>query len=140
MNLYATHRVKEKGIGLLELMLALAIIAILIVMATRYFSKASENQKINLTLQELTEIKNAAYQVQQEGNAIIWANVQPKLTGSLLGNDNGPFIGSKYEVDATAKHVGINTLPLGICAKLFARMPEGTNCVSSPGAFYIPLQ
>lgn len=35
-----------KGIGLLELMLALAIISILIIMATRYYQTASRSQKV----------------------------------------------------------------------------------------------
>jgi len=37
----------QRGIGLLELMLSLSIIAILLVMATRYFMQANEQQKIN---------------------------------------------------------------------------------------------
>jgi len=36
----------RKGIGLLELMLALAIIAVLIIMATRYYQSTSRNQKV----------------------------------------------------------------------------------------------
>ena len=38
---------KQHGIGLLELMLSLAIIVILLVMATRYFLVASLNEKVN---------------------------------------------------------------------------------------------
>lgn len=38
---------KQKGIGLLELMLSLAIISVLLVMATRYYKSARQNQQVN---------------------------------------------------------------------------------------------
>ncbi len=39
--------IKQMGIGLLELMLSLAIIAVLLVMATKYYQQARMNQQIN---------------------------------------------------------------------------------------------
>lgn len=50
---------KLKGIGLLELMLALAIIAVLLVMATRYYMSASLNSRINQTGDALTSLPAA---------------------------------------------------------------------------------
>lgn len=41
------NMVRRKGIGLLELMLALAIISVLLVAATRYFSSADSSRKVN---------------------------------------------------------------------------------------------
>ncbi len=38
---------KQYGIGLLEIMLALVIIAILLIMATRYYLVASDHRKVN---------------------------------------------------------------------------------------------
>lgn len=38
---------KQLGIGLLELMLSLAIISVLLVMATRYYSSARQAQQVN---------------------------------------------------------------------------------------------
>ncbi|MFN7097282.1 MAG: type II secretion system protein [Gammaproteobacteria bacterium] len=38
---------RQKGIGLLELMLSLAIIAILLIMATRYYQSASNSNNMN---------------------------------------------------------------------------------------------
>ncbi|MBX9705585.1 MAG: hypothetical protein K2Q14_03770 [Gammaproteobacteria bacterium] len=49
-----------RGIGLLELMLSLAIIAILLIMATRYYQSASANQKINQAVDMYAAIKGAA--------------------------------------------------------------------------------
>jgi prepilin-type N-terminal cleavage/methylation domain-containing protein len=128
----------QKGIGLLELMLALAIIAILIVMATRYFSKASDNQKINLALQEMTEIKNAAIQVHQAGGAISWTTVAPNLTGTLSAtNQNGPFVGSTYGV--TDAGVTLSGLPNDgvICKKLNDKLAG--DC-ADPKKFIVPIQ
>ena len=49
---------KLKGIGLLELMLSLAIIAILLVMATRYFGIATKSQRIDDSIQLVSEIES----------------------------------------------------------------------------------
>ena len=41
-------KVKQAGISLLEVLLSLAIIAIILVMAVQYFTTASTNQKLNM--------------------------------------------------------------------------------------------
>ncbi|HEV2613699.1 MAG TPA: type 4 pilus major pilin [Gammaproteobacteria bacterium] len=51
---------RERGIGLLELMLSLSIIAILLVMATRYFMVANESQKLNNAVSEVNGIAGGA--------------------------------------------------------------------------------
>lgn len=48
-----------KGIGLLELMLSLAIIAILLIMATRYYQSASENNKRNQAVDMFSAVNGA---------------------------------------------------------------------------------
>lgn len=50
---------KQQGIGLLELMLALAIIAILLVMATRYYMSASLNSRVNQTADAVNSLPAA---------------------------------------------------------------------------------
>lgn len=50
----------SKGIGLLELMLSLAIIAILLIMATRYYQSASDSQKISQAVDMFAALKGAA--------------------------------------------------------------------------------
>lgn len=47
---------RQRGIGLLELMLSLSIIAILLVMATRYFMAANESQKLNNAISQVSGI------------------------------------------------------------------------------------
>lgn len=48
-----------KGIGLLELMLSLAIIAVLLIMATRYYASASASQKIQASIDQVNAIRSA---------------------------------------------------------------------------------
>lgn len=51
---------KQQGIGLLELMLSLAIIAILLIMATRYYQSARTSQQVNDGLSLTTAIVAAS--------------------------------------------------------------------------------
>ncbi|MAZ39533.1 MAG: hypothetical protein CMF49_05375 [Legionellales bacterium] len=52
-------RKKNAGIGLLELMLSLAIIAVLLIMATRYYSSASDAQKIQASVDMINAVRAA---------------------------------------------------------------------------------
>lgn len=49
----------QQGVGLLELMLSLAIIAIILIMTTRYYSSASNSQKITSAVDEINAVKGA---------------------------------------------------------------------------------
>lgn len=50
---------KQNGIGLLELMLSLAIIAILLVMATRYWVVSNSSNQVNRAVAQLGAIQGA---------------------------------------------------------------------------------
>src|SRR3989338_2429435 len=52
--------VQESGIGLLELTLALAIIAVLLLMATRYYQMARFSQQINEGIDVIQSVHGAA--------------------------------------------------------------------------------
>jgi type II secretory pathway pseudopilin PulG len=56
----AETRTKQRGIGLLELMLSLAIIAVLIVIVARYFESVRFSQQAAATHAEMMEIIQAA--------------------------------------------------------------------------------
>ncbi len=49
----------QRGISLLEVMLSLSIIAIILVMATRYFFTASDSQRINQAKAEVATVLSA---------------------------------------------------------------------------------
>ena len=53
---------RHAGFGLLELMLSMVIVALLLIMATRYYSSASTSEKINEALQGLSAVGSAADQ------------------------------------------------------------------------------
>ena len=60
---------RQRGIGLLELMLSLAIIAILLIMATRYYQSASLQNKINACVDMFAGVQGAvqSYRVDNPG-------------------------------------------------------------------------
>ena len=56
-----SNRVKQQGISLLEVLLSLSIIAIILVMATRYFFIASNNNKINTAREQIGSVIEAVH-------------------------------------------------------------------------------
>lgn len=72
----------QQGISLLEVLLSLSIIAIILVMATRYFFVASNNDKVNVVRQQIGALVAAVNS---------WKNQNPQYTSDLsisqLSND-----------------------------------------------------
>ena len=54
------NKQKSAGIGLLELMLSLGVIAVLLVMATIFFKPASQSQKVSEAISHIQAIDSAA--------------------------------------------------------------------------------
>jgi len=55
----AMNKIKNKGIGLLELMLSLAIIAILLIMAIRYYQSANLSQQMSSATDMFNAVRSA---------------------------------------------------------------------------------
>lgn len=73
---------RSKGISLLEVLLSISIIAIILVMATRYYFVASNNDKVNTTVSQLGGVIAASHS---------WKGAQPTYTGvsvAELGSTN----------------------------------------------------
>ena len=51
---------KNQGVTLLEVLLVLAIAAMIIVMSIRYYQSASTSQQVNMTMEEIQAITAAA--------------------------------------------------------------------------------
>src|SRR3990167_4850439 len=72
----------QRAISLLEVLLSLSIIAIILVMATRYFFVASNNDKVNIVRQQIGSLVAAINS---------WKNQNPQYTSDLtvetLSND-----------------------------------------------------
>jgi len=77
---------KQRGIGLLELMLSLSIIAILLVMATRYFVIANENQKINNALSMVNGYAGGAAQYATVNHSYSAMTTKALVDGNYLPN------------------------------------------------------
>lgn len=57
------RQVRQRGISLLEVLLSLSIIAIILIMATRYFFVASHNDKVNTTVSQIGGLIAAVHNV-----------------------------------------------------------------------------
>ena len=68
------NRVYQTGISLLEVLLSLSIIAIILVMATRYFFVASNNDRINTVRQQLGSLVAAVHS---------WKDQNPQYNNNL---------------------------------------------------------
>lgn len=62
MLMSITKRHNQRGIGLLELMLSLAIISVMLLMATRYYKSADQGQKVSNAISMITGIAGAGAQ------------------------------------------------------------------------------
>ncbi len=83
------HRYAQQGIGLLELMLSLAIIALLLVMATRYYSSAHGSQQLNAAVEAYHAIYAAAetYEANDPaGSPVLSDLVSTNLLPQVFGN------------------------------------------------------
>lgn len=129
-----------RGVTLLEVMLVLAIAAMIIVMSVRYYQSATSNQQANAVMGQVQAIVAAADQLAQ-------------ATGSYQGNlgdlpsllpQNGlqtPW-GQAITVTATGTStytIQIDAVPVGVCplvrSKLLANahFSTGDNCTGSVG-------
>jgi len=123
----------QRGIGLLELMLSLSIIAILLVMATRYYISANQSQQISNSVSMVSGVISggANYSTQNNGS---YANVSllSLVQGGYIpasfcgsGNANGtctgqgadPFHGdlNVSPVAANNYQITMNNIPTNIC-------------------------
>lgn len=127
---------RQRGIGLLELMLSLAIIAILLVMATRYFTSARQGQQVAAAVSMVNAITAAAsnYTSTQGAGA---APGSIGLIKSYLpqGAETDPW-GGKITIDgasATAFIINMGSVPSDACT-LIGNALANTGATASGGA------
>lgn len=125
------------GIGLLELMLSLAIIAILLIMATRYYQNASENNKRNQAVDMFSAVNGAVqtWKVDQGAESIdTLPSVKNLVEGGYLppsygsdGSTAAPW-GGAIEVDTDAEisggkySISMSGIPSNSCAATCRRV------------------
>jgi type II secretory pathway pseudopilin PulG len=114
------------GVTLLEVMLVLAIAAMIIVMSVRYYQSANSSQQANSILQQVQGIVSAANTLAQaQGSyssvSIGSAALKPLLPG---GWDKTPW-GETIIVDnpsATTFDIDIGNVPSGVCPLLLTKL------------------
>lgn len=117
------------GVTLLEVMLVLAIAAMIIVMSVRYYQSASSSQQANAVLEQVQGIVAAADSLAQAKGSYSGANVSNDSLTPLLPNGGlmTPW-GDPITVTgatATTYTINIGSVPSGVCPLLYSKL--GTN-------------
>lgn len=132
---------KVLGVTLLEVMLVLAIAAMIILMSVRYYQSASSSQQANSVLQQIQGIVSAADSLAQGGGSYSSVSMSNQTLQPLL--PQGAFVtpwGDPIEVspgDATKFTIKIGNVPSGVCPLLYSKLATNNHFSTgdSPVAF-----
>ena len=132
---------RQQGIGLLELMLSLAIIAILLIMATRYYQSASVSNKINTAVDMFAGVQGAMESYSIDNNAseaTIDELVQSGYLPPSYGNGEGanPFGGDVTLTPGSGVYtIAMDNVPIegDVCEKLAARVDSTISASRTAG-------
>ena len=132
-----------EGVTLLEIMLVLAIAAMVIVMSIRYYQSASSSQQANSVLQQIQSITAAADGLAQATGSFGSASnagLQPVLPANSLTTPWGTAITVTSGTSTYA--VSIANTPIAVCTLLKSKLAAnskyvgaGTNACSAVAAF-----
>lgn len=148
----------QKGISLLEVLLSLGIIAIILVMATKYFFVANRNDKINTVRQQVGEVISAIESWKSEHAT--YADTPSLSIGTL--SDEGFLANSSLMVNPGTPNATLNnpwgysititnvsdngadittTLPgTNECRSLRNSYPDAQNCTSGQFTLHVPSE
>lgn len=113
------------GVTLLEIMLVLAIAAMIIVMSIRYYQSASSSQQTNTIMEQVQAIVAAADSLAQASGSYSQAGLSANLPTLLPTNAmNAPWGGTMTITSITASSYTINipSPPAAVCLLLVARL------------------
>lgn len=130
------------GVTLLEIMLVLAIAAMVIVMSIRYYQQASSNQRVASVVDMVTGII-AAGQVYLNGNGyfsgIASTNITPYMPGNVM--PKSPWGSGSLSVGSggpSSYVISIPAIPAPDCQKVKDLLKGQTNI--APGSCGPPMQ
>lgn len=124
-------KTKQLGIGLLELMLSLAIISVLLVMATRYYSSARQAQQVNDAI-SLTEAIIAGSENWVIGkNNFTAISMTELINGGFLprGSDRDPWHGAVSVTQGPSDSqitITMQAIPNAACLNLASKLYNQT--------------
>ena len=123
-----------QGATLLEIMLVLAIAAMIIVMSIRFYQSASNAQSANSILQQFQAITAAADNLGQASGGYLAAGVDAASIKALIGskNLNSPFgavtIGT---ATATTFPITFPSVPVAVCTIVTKQIQNNPKAVSA---------
>lgn len=126
---------KHLGIGLLELMLSLAIISVLLVMATRYYRVARQGQQVNDAISEIHAIiaacENWITGGQSDFTELSANGVKKLIDNGYLpeGSEKNPWHGSILVgagENPNQVKITMNNIPAKACFDLAAKLNSNT--------------
>lgn len=129
------------GVTLLEIMLVLAIAAMVIVMSVRYYQSASTSQQTNALLAQIQAITAAADSLAQ-GTGSYSAASQSSVAALMPANGMAPPWGGATTISiagsGSAYSASIPGVPPGVCAGLKSRLQANKHystitCTTSVG-------
>lgn len=134
-------RRKVLGVTLLEIMLVLAIAAMIIVMSVRYYQSATSSQQANSLLQQIQAITAAADGLAQSTGSYSAAGVNTTTVQALVPQNSmtTPW-GTDITIPsatATTYTVNIASVPSGVCPLVLSKLQANnhystsTTCSSS---------
>lgn len=124
------------GVTLLEIMLVLAIAAMIIVMSVRYYQSASASQQANAILQQLQAITAAADSLSQSTGSYSAADISTSTLGPLLPNGSYAFVtpwGTSITIGSPAGNsyqVTVPGVPSGVCPLLVSKLATNNHFAS----------
>lgn len=119
------------GVTLLEIMLVLAIAAMIIVMSVRYYQSATINQQANAFLSQLQAMQAAADSLAQGSGSysVVTPSGITSITGGGTNGLNAPW-GATITVTSSASvmtYTMTGTTPQAVCSLLKSRMATNAN-------------
>ncbi len=141
---------KQQGIGLLELMLSLAIIAVLLIMATRYYQSARNSQQVNDAISLTNAIAGASQSWvlgQNNFSSISFDELKKQgLIPSSIADNYKNATPWHTELDLAPSKDGsqviitFNAIPATACNSLSTKLQgqmdtTGTDCTKDPAKF-----
>jgi len=137
---------QQRGISLLEVMLSLAIIAIILVMAARYFGLASNTSKLNQATNQINEIIQGLAQWQNNEGNYAGASLQSLYTQGFITQQTGKGTGANswggnitLEANTNTATIAFTGIPNSACLNLRNRMGTG-NCAGTTYSYTLNTQ
>lgn len=130
------------GVTLLEIMLVLAIAAMIIVMSIRYYQSASSSQQANAIMEQVQAIVAGADSLAQSSGSYASANLSANLKTLLPSNAMAaPWGGTITITGATASTYVINipNPPTAVCLLLTTRIKVNNHFTAGTCATGSPL-